>query len=149
MNIDTIAKKVDASKHYLIQSGKYHSFYEGIRYCFCYSDGIAATVGNPYAISKENYDWVNERLSVLFSSKELNDFKPNDSIHSYLLKLNEERINEAKRYAQLYKDSLKTAKKRGAKFEFYGDTNLTELYESRHDYLSNNTIIFLEINFDN
>lgn len=148
MRIDVQPKYTNASQHYLIQGGKYVHPYTGLMYCFCYSDGIAATVGDPYRQTKTSYDWVNEAVSVLWTPEQMAEFRPNDTVNEVLNWLLDSHGTELCNYQQLHKESLAKAKRMKRDYEGYGDTNLTELYLNRLTFLKENTIVFLEINFD-
>lgn len=127
----------------------YDAIYNGIRYCYCYSDGIAATWGDPFNDTKTNYDWIDEAVSVLFTPTEFAQFRGTDSAHRFLIELREQNQKDAHRYKRLWQHSVAYARKRLKRDEYwFGGVNLTEVYKTKYEFHRDNTVVLLEINFD-
>lgn len=132
MKIDKIPKKITAKSIT-------DSIFSGTKYLFAYFD-------NQKDISwdgeKDMIDFYHKAVSVLFSKKELETFAPSRGVHEFLLNLREDKEKELKRLkkprqARKYKDKLT------------GETiDLKAIRDERIEFLTNNEIIFVEINFE-
>jgi len=126
MKIDTLPQKIEV---------KGHPIFSGIKYC----------IANWNTLLYENgCDWENS-TSVLWTEKELHSFRPNDTVHSFLLSQKESR--------QMEIDWLKT-KIKAAKTSYKPDSKLyacnpKQLLKDRKEFLENHSLVFVEVNFIN
>lgn len=126
MKIDVIPKFVEIkTDNYPIK----YQLLKGIRYCFIYYNGIP-NISQPY---ENYYDWMNS-FTIYFSEEELENFRINDTVHNYLLILQQESIKTID-HLEKYKKS-----KYCRKNEFDG-------INEKIDFFIENNIVFLKINF--
>ena len=137
MHIDDIPKRMKAV-------GLEHSIFTGVKYCLCYTDGNHCTPGDPFGYTPK-YDW-KHALSVLWSKEELDNFRPDDTVHNFIMKLKADMLIEIERLKKLVPRASKTYVSKG--FPKEAPINLKQRYLNRIKFLKNNTIVFLEITFD-
>lgn len=119
-----------------------HPFFTGKKYCFCYNDG-STTVGDPYGY-ENHYDW-NYAPTVLWTKKELEAFRPNDTVHNFKMFMENQMKEEI---------AFLTRRKRRADTAYVPRVgsdktpiNLKKRMEERIEFLKNNRIDFVEITF--
>jgi hypothetical protein len=136
MKIDTIPTKKITAK------GMRYSIFTGTKYCFVNFDPIGDVSWDG---EKDMVDIEKKSESVLFSKTELERFRPSDSVHNFLLDLNEGQKAEL---AQL-KKSVKTAKTYWEHSTLSSHScNPKQMIKDRIEFLEKNEIYFVEINFD-
>lgn len=130
MKIDNIPTKVT------VKAIK-DTIFTGKKYCFAYVD-----IHQDWSWDGESQiiDFAKKSISVLWSEKELKKFKPNYTVHNFLLDLKEGKSNEIKRLR-------KARQKRYYKDKRGNVIDLGKIRKERIDFLNNNDIRFFEINF--
>ena len=132
MKIDVLPKRIVVN-NYPIQ---------GKRWVICYSDGIAETINDPYKVDKDDYDWENG-YSAVFNEKSLAEFQPNKGVHEIMFeakKALERELKSLQAEVKIKKNQFYTDKK-GVKYDMF------EKKFERIEFLKNNTIVFVEIDF--
>jgi hypothetical protein len=135
MNIDTIPTKKITAKRLEC------SIFTGTKYCFVNFD---AQSDISWDGEKEIVEWDDKGISILFSKKELEGFRPSDSVHNFLSDLRQQRAEEI---AEL-KKKVKTAKTHWQHSRCSGMTcNPKQMIKDRIEFLESNEIHFVEIDF--
>lgn len=135
MHIDTIPTyriKAEAMEH---------SIFMGTKYCFVnFNDRTDWSWDG----EQEIVEWDKKGISVLFSKKELDGFRPSDTVHSYLYHLRQERKEEI----ATLKKQVRTAKTHWKHSRISGHTcNPKQMLKDRILFLEENQIYFVEIKF--
>lgn len=132
MKIDTIPTKIKAP-------AMKHSIFTGKKYCFVHVDMLK---DYSWDGEKQIIDFKRKALSVLWSEKELKQFRPNDTVHNFLSSLKVGQAEEIKRLK-------KARQKRYYKSKLYPfeTIDLGKIRKERIDFLTDNDIRFIEIEF--
>lgn len=136
MRVDTIPT------HRITAEAMEHSIFTGTKYCFV---NIDMNRDWTWDGDKLMVDWKGKAESVLFSEKELKAFRPDDTVHQWLQGLKKDRQAEIKRLKQL----AKTAKSHWVHSRNPNWTcNPKQQLKDRIEFLENNEVRFVEINFE-
>jgi hypothetical protein len=145
MHIDTISRKQEVE----------HPYLTGKRYCYCYCDG-GTTVGDPYGYAN-HYSMEHDRLSVLWTAEELAAFRPEDTVHGFRIRLDQELKDEiahlkkkARRAPTHYQGRLictRVGQYPPKKVWEHEGINVKQMLLDRIEFLKNNRIDFVEITY--
>lgn len=136
MHIDIFTTNITVKNHtYRCANGeKYRRGMTGIRYAFSNYNS---------AFYENGVEWM-DAFSVYWTAEELKAFRPNDTVHSFRLKLEQERVDEI---AHL-KRKVKTAKTAYKGMYYEKPFNEKEHIQNKIKFLSEHSISLVKINFE-